>query len=87
MKPCHIFLKHFEYQKAIDLCLKNLDIVNDDTETLFLLIDIYIHKKDYVNLKKYAYRIINNETDPEILTRLGNIMAQNSFLDIALDVI
>ena len=79
------FLKRSEYEKAIDLCLKGLDIVNDDTNTLFLLIDIYTQKKDLVHIKKYAYRMINDETDPEVLTRLGVMMARNNIVDVALD--
>jgi len=66
-----IALKHSEYQKAINLCLKNLDIVNDDASTLVLLLSIFIDEKDFVNLKKYTYRIINPETNPGILTYLG----------------
>jgi len=79
------FLESSEYQKAIDLCLKNLDIVNDDTNTLFLLVDIYGHKKDFVNLNKYAYRIIENESDPKVLMQLGRLMAQNNIINIAID--
>ena len=66
-----IFLKHAEYQKAVNLCLKNLDIVNDDASTLVLLLSIFIDEKDFANLKKYTYRIINPETNPGILTYLG----------------
>ncbi len=80
-----IFLKDSQYKQAIDLCLKNLDIVSDDPDTLSLLIDIYNQKKDIVNLKKYAYRVIHHEADPEILTKLGVIMGQNGILDTALD--
>ena len=79
------FLNDSEYQKAIELCLENLDIVSEDTDTLSLLIDIYNKKKDIVHLKKYAYRMINDETDPEILTRLGVMMAQNNIVDVAFD--
>jgi tetratricopeptide (TPR) repeat protein len=80
-----IFASRSEYEKAIDLCLKNLDIVSDDTETLFLLIDIYIQKKDLVNIRKYAYRIVNDKNDPEILTRLGVKMEQANINDVAID--
>ncbi len=80
-----VFLKDSQYKQAIDLCLKNLDIVSDDPDTLSLLIDIYNQKKDIVNLKKYAYRVIHHEADPEILTKLGVIMGQNGILDTALD--
>jgi tetratricopeptide (TPR) repeat protein len=80
-----VFLKYSEYPKAIDLCLKNLDIVNDDPETLLLLMDILMREKDIVSLKKYAYRFINSEIDPRILTKLGVLMAQNNSPEIALD--
>jgi len=80
-----ILFEHADYKKAIDLCLINLDIVNDDTETLFLLIDIFIDRKDLVNLKKYAYHMVNSQTDPQVLTRLGILMAQHNVFNIALD--
>ncbi len=79
-----IFLKHSEYQKAVDLCLKNLDIAPHDTDTLLMLIDIYAQKNDFADLKKYAYRIINDETDPEILMRLGDKVAAKNLNDVAL---
>ena len=56
-----------------------------DTNTLFLLVDIYIHKKDLVNVNKYAYRIINHETDPKILMKLGVVMARHNIMNVALD--
>jgi len=80
-----IFLANSEYMKATGLCLKNLDIVKDDPGTLFLLIDIYIHEKYFINIKKYAYRLINDENDPEILTNLGVTMSRNNFFSIAID--
>jgi len=78
-------LNEFEINKAIDLCLKNLEIVNDDAESLFLLIEIYIQQKDYVSVKKYAHQLIESNDNPEILTRLGCLLGQNGFTDIALD--
>lgn len=80
-----ISLSHFEYQKAIDLCLKNLEILNNDTGTLLLLVDIYNQKKDFVRSKECAYRIINYETDPEVLTNLGIIMGKSGQMGIAID--
>ncbi len=80
-----IFLKDSEYQKAIDLCRQNIDLVNDDTETLFFLVDIYIKKKDPDSVKKYALAIINSKDDAVTLTRLGGAMGENGFNDIALD--
>ena len=80
-----MFLNEFEINKAIDLCLKNLEIVNDDAESLFLLIEIYIQQKDYVSVKKYAHQLIESNDNPEILTRLGCLLGQNGFTDIALD--
>jgi tetratricopeptide (TPR) repeat protein len=80
-----ILLKHSEYHKAIDLCLKNLDIVDDDTTTLLLLISIFIREKDFVNLKKYTYRLINPVTDPGILTYLGVFMSHHNAPELALD--
>ena len=73
-----ILIDHAEYQKAIDLCLKNLDIVEDDKATLILLISIFIRDKDFTNLKKYTYRIINLETSPDALTYLGVFMSQHN---------
>ena len=80
-----ISLNHADYQKAIDLCLINLGIVHDDADTLFLLLDIYLQKKDFVHIKKYAYRMISFETDPALLTKLGVGMAQNNEPEIAMD--
>jgi len=80
-----ILLKNSEYPKAIKLCLKNLDIVSNDPETLMLLINIFVQEKDIIDLKKYATRYINAATDPEGLTKLGIIMARNNVPDIALD--
>ena len=80
-----VFLKESDYKKAIELCLQNLNFVNDDTGSLFILLRIYIQKNDLVSIKKYAYRIINTQDDPQVLTRLGNILAQKGFFDIALD--
>ena len=81
----YIFLNGSQYQKAIDLCLQNLNTVAYDTNTLFLLVDIYIHKNDLVNVNKYAYRIINHETDPKILMKLGVVMARHNIMNVALD--
>ena len=80
-----IALNHSDYREAVDLCLINLGIVHDDADTLFLLLDIYLQKRDLVNIKKYAYRMINFETDPEVLTKLGIGMAQNNEPEIAMD--
>lgn len=79
-----VLLKDSEYQKAIDLCHANLDIDNEDTETLFLLIQIYIHQEDYTATKKYSIRLINSNNDPKILTKLGGILGLNGFTDVAL---
>jgi len=81
----YISLRNSDYQKAIDLCLKNLDLADQDTNTLFLLVDIYIHKNDLVNVNKYAYRIINHETDPGTLMKLGVALARHSIMNTALD--
>jgi protein O-mannosyl-transferase len=81
----YAYLNDSEYQKALDLCLKNLEIVDYDTNTLFLLVDIYMHKNDPANINKYAYRIIDHETDPKTLMKLGVVMARYNFNDIAID--
>ena len=47
-----------------------------DIDTLGLLVDIYVKEKDPGNVQKYAYRIINGENDPGVLTKLGIQMAQ-----------
>ncbi len=73
------------YQKAIHLCLKNLDIKNDDLATLWLLAGIFIQTKDFINVKRYAYQAINIDPAPESLTRWGIIMAQNNIPVTALD--
>ncbi|MDE2223029.1 MAG: tetratricopeptide repeat protein [Candidatus Omnitrophica bacterium] len=80
-----MFLKQAEYQKAVELCLKNLDIINNDPETLGLLIEIFIQKKDFANIKKYAQRFVDSIDDPAALTILGNEMAQAHFSALALD--
>jgi len=80
-----IFFRNTEYQKAIDLCVKNLEIVNNDPKTLFLLANILVREKDIVNLKKYAYRIIDSQNKPEFLTNFGIIMAQYNSIEIAWD--
>jgi tetratricopeptide (TPR) repeat protein len=81
----YVYFNNSEYQKALDLCLKNLNLVDYDSNTLFLLVDIYIHKKDIVNIEKYAYRIIDHETDPETLMKLGVVMAQCNIFNVAID--
>jgi tetratricopeptide (TPR) repeat protein len=80
-----ISLNNAQYQQALELCFKNLDIVSYDTNTLFLLVDIYIHKRDLANVRKYAYRIIGHETDPKVLMKLGVVMAQYHIFNAALD--
>ena len=80
-----IFLGQSEYQKAIDLCLENLKLVNDDTRTLLLLIDIYAQKKDMVSIKEYAGREIKSQTDPEVLTQFGVVMAREHLPELAMD--
>jgi len=80
-----ILLSHAEYKKAIDLCMVNLNIVNNDTNTLLFLIDLYIQKKDIPNIRKYASHVINDEIDPHVLTQLGEALAQNNAPDLAMD--
>ena len=80
-----IALARSKYQEAIDLCFKNLDLKKGDPDTLMLLIEICIRQKDQLSLKKYAYRIINDENDPAVLTKLGALMALNNIVDIAQD--
>ncbi len=74
-----------EFQKALELCLKNLDIVEYDPNTLFLLVDIYIQKNDLANVEKYAHIIISHETDPKTLMKLGVVMSQYNIFNTALD--
>ncbi len=74
-----------EYKKALGLCLKNLDIVEYDSNTLFLLVDIYIQKKDLANVEKYAHSIISHETDPTALMKLGVVLSQYNIFNSALD--
>jgi Tfp pilus assembly protein PilF len=80
-----MLFEHSEYQKAVSLCLKNLDIVKDDPGTLLLLMDIDLRLKDEAGLKEYAYRYIRAETDPEKLTKLGVHMARENVVEVALD--
>ena len=80
-----ILILHSEYQKAIKLCLENLSIVHDDKKTFLLLVNIFLQKKDFVNLKKYADSYIKFEDDPKLLTSLGVTLAQNNLPIIALD--
>jgi tetratricopeptide (TPR) repeat protein len=65
-----------DYDQAIRLCLKNLEIVDDDPKTLSLLMRIYTLRKDDYHLNHYASRYIAIESDPGLLTRLGIQMAQ-----------
>jgi len=80
-----IYLKDKEYQKAVDLCLKNLDIVTDDPKTLLLLINIFIKEKDPVSLQKYVHRYINSNSDPASLIKVGIHLAQVNASALALD--
>jgi len=77
-----LFLKQKKYDKAIDLCFKNLEISNNDVETLMLLVNIYIQKHDFVNLQKYAFHILNFVNDPTVLVKLGEMMGQNNLPEI-----
>ena len=65
--------------------LKSKSYINLNAHSKVLLIDIFIQEKDFVNLKKYAYRIINSESDPKLLRNLGATLAQNNIPAIALD--
>jgi len=80
-----VFFIQGDYKKAIGLCLINLNIVNDDPATLDLLVHIYLHKKDFINARQYALRLMHSETDPGMLTDLGSLMAQANVFDLALD--
>jgi len=80
-----VLLKESKYQKAIGLCLKNLDIAENDTGTLFMLVDIYFYKKDLVNLRKYAYCIINSDSNPVVLMKLAIMMARWNINDAAIE--
>ena len=80
-----IYLKDSEYQKAIDLCIKNLDIASDDPKTLYLLVDIFLQEKDAVNLNKFAHLLISQENDPGALTKLGVDMARHNVSQLALE--
>ena len=80
----YIFLKNAEYQEAINQCLINLKIKHDDTETLFLLIDIYGYKADMVNIRKYASYLMDDENDPEVLMKLGAKMSRLNMNDVAM---
>jgi tetratricopeptide (TPR) repeat protein len=80
-----IFLDHSDYQKAIDQCLMNLNIKSDDQDTLSILIYVYAQKKDFVSMKKYAYKILNDQTDPSVLIKLAIVMEESNEPEIALD--
>jgi len=80
-----ILIKHAQYQKAVDLCFKDLEIVKDDRKTLLMLLDIFIQEKDLVRLKQYAARYIDVESDPVVITQVGVSLAQNNLPGIALD--
>jgi len=79
-----ICLAHFQYQEAIKLCLQNLNIKNDDTNSFNLLIHIYILLNNLDAFKDYAYHIIKQENEPAVLTKWGKIMANNNILDMAM---
>lgn len=78
-----ILLKHSEYQKAVDLSLQNLGIVNDDTKTLFLLSYIFMLNKNLSSLKKYVYRYVNVETNPTVLKNFGDMLSHHHAPDLA----
>jgi len=80
-----ISLRQSEAQKAVNLCLKNLEIVNNDTQTIFLLISIFTSQKDLVNLNKYVSGFIDTQNDPELLTVLGKFLAKNNVPQLARD--
>jgi len=80
-----IHLKRFEYQEAMDLCFKNLEIVKNDPRTLLLLIDISIQKKDILPLSDFVHRYISVSSDPVALTKLGVYLAKYNALQLAMD--
>jgi Tfp pilus assembly protein PilF len=80
-----IALKRGNYRLAVALCLKDLEIANNDPQTLDLLVDIFIQKKDLVDASQYAYRFVNSSTDPYGLTALGAKMAEHGLPLVALD--
>ena len=45
----------------------------------------YLHQKDFITAKKYVYRMINDQSDPSVLTKLGAGMAASNMLDVARD--
>lgn len=80
-----VYLHNKEYRKAVDLCLQNLNIVDNDVDSLFVLIDVYGNTGDIASVRQYAYRLLNASTDPAILNRLGNAMSQMHMNDVAFD--
>ncbi len=80
-----ILIKHSQYKEAVKLCLTNLNIVNDDSNTLLMLIEIFIYQNDLINLKKYVHLFIHSESDPALLMRLGIHLLKDNFPSLALD--
>lgn len=80
-----IYYKNSDYKESVRLSLMNLDIINDDPESLGRLADSYWREGDFVDSKKYLIRIINIDTDPQDLTKLEGLMAQHHSYDVAFD--
>jgi len=78
-----IDLKNFQYQKAIELCLQNLNINPNETQSLRLLINIYITNKDKEKLIRYSNDFIKVCLDSNMLTEVGIQLAQNDLFDLA----
>jgi len=70
-------------QQAIQLCLKNLNIKDNDVGTIFLLIQIYVDQKNSKDLKTLVYRVFKEVNDPLVLTKLGEVMTLNNINDVA----
>jgi len=80
-----IYLNELQYQKSIDLCLENLKIVNNDEETMHILITAYFRSKNLVAFKKYAVLLIHEVSDPAILIKLGSAFLKNNQISLSLE--
>ncbi len=80
-----VYIRKAMYPQAMALCLKNLDILNDDPKTLLVLINLTMLQRNFSSLTDYAHRFIHQESDPKNLTDLGTYLAIHHLDGLALD--
>jgi len=80
-----ILLKEGKFAESIELCRKNLEVSTYDQDSTFLLIDLYYHQKNLASVRQMASLLIKNESNCELLMKLGDQMAQMNIFEKAID--